>query len=368
MTSRLVPDCGGLIEEIAMTIPLRLLLAKPSQKGLALGRLIEALPQDATLFLMTDNPAAAAFQAWYRELTPKCDVRIVPTGDAAPILESEMWSQDPWMAAEQDGALLLRHLRHTDRPGRQAPWLSDFRQITYDQPSLHLAGGNTLTGPDFRLVGAQSIDLTRRIGPAPISADEALERHADLDPRSLHIFGFPLPAKKDAAVDLRQQPHHLDLVVSLTGRRLPDGRHVILVADPRKTFDPDGPRMEGWAEQLDASAARLVAEGFHVIRNKVPHIAHPVFSPNPTLRAYNNVILENDIRSDLGKTRPLVWLPHFADLEPALAPYDLANDQVWERLGFETVPVHGWSALARSGGAIRCASKVLKRKSPVNQS
>jgi len=326
------------------------------------------LPAGMTLFLMTDDPDAPAFQTWYRDLAPACDVQIIATGTAQPIQESEMWTQDPWMAAEEDGTLFLHHLLHTDRLGRQATWLADVRPTPGGRPPLHLAGGNTLTGPDFRLLGAQSLELTQRIGPAPIRADEALQRHSALDSRPLHVFGFPLPVKGSAPVELRQQPHHIDLVVSLTGRRLADGRPILLVADPRKTFDPDGPRMEGWAEQLDASAARLAAEGFHVIRNKVPLAAHPVFSPNPTLRAYNNVILENDVRSDLGKTRPLVWLPHFADLEPALAPYDVANDRVWESLGFETVPVHGWSALVRSGGAIRCASKVLKRKGPVNQS
>lgn len=374
MTARLVPDCGGLIDEMAMTIPLRLLAASPSPKGFALGRLVDALPPRVTLFLMTDDPDAVAFRAWYRTLTPACDVQIITTGTAQPIQESEMWTQDPWMAAEEDGALFLHHLLHTDRLGRQAVWLAGFRPTPCNQPPLHLAGGNALTGPDFRLLGAQSLDLTQRIGPGPMDEAEALRRHEALDSRPPHIFGFPLPVKGSAPVELRQQPHHVDLVVSLTGRRVLDGganegRHIIMVADPRKTLDPDGPRMEGWAEQLDASAMRLAAAGFHIIRNKVPHIAHPAFSPNPTLRAYNNVILENDVRSDLGKSRPLVWLPHFADLEPELAPYDAENAALWEGLGFEIVPVYGWSALVRSGGAIRCASKVLRRKkSPVNQS
>lgn len=344
-----------------MTVPLRLLQAPSSAKGLALGRLVEAWPRGVTLFLMTDDPEAAAFRAWHQGLAPACDVEIVATGNEVPILESEMWTQDPWLAAEQDGATFLRHLTRTDRPGRQALWFSAFRQTPYDQPFIHLAGGNTLTGPDFRLVGAQSIDLTTRIGSCPISMDEALECHARLDPRPMHVFGFPLLAKANAPVELRQQPHHLDLVVSLTGKYAPDGRPIILVADPRRSPDPTGPRMEGWAEQLDASAARLEAKGFAVIRNKVPYVAHAIYAPNPMLRVYNNVILENDLRPGSGKTRPLVWVPHFGDLEVELVPFDGENRQIWEGLGFEIVPVYGWSALVRSGGAIRCASKILKR-------
>lgn len=368
MTAQLVPDCGGLIGEIAVTIPLRLLQGQPTAKGYALGRLIDAMPAGVVLFLMTEDPGAELFLAWYRALTPACDVQMIATGAAQPILESEMWTQDSWMAAEQDGALFLHQLQHTDRPGRQAAWFADFRVTPWGQPQLHLAGGNTLTGPDFRLVGTQSLDLTQRIGPFPISADEALGRHAALDPRPLHIFGFPLPKRGDAPIDLRQQPDHLDLVVSLTGRRTPEGRPILLVADPRKTLNPEGPRMEGWAEQIDASVTRLEVAGYHIVRNKVPYVAHPVFSPNPNLRAYNNVIVENDIRANLGKTRPLVWVPHFADLEAELAPYDSENRAIWEQLGFEVVPVYGWSALVRSGGAIRCASKVLKRKNPASSS
>lgn len=358
----LVQDCGGLIEELAITVPLRLLSTAQSLKGAALGHLVDALPQGVTLFLMTDDPSAAEFLTWLQALAPVCQIELIATGGDAPIFESEIWSQDSWMAATAGGDLFLRHLTHTDRPGRQALWFSAFRHIAYDEPLLHLAGGNTLTGPDFRLLGTQSIDLTRRVGQGPVSADQALARHVAMDPRRLHIFGFPLPARAGQPLELRQQPHHLDLVTSLTGLQAPDGRPMILLADPRKTLDPAGPRMQGWAEQLDASADRLEAEGFCVIRNKVPYLPHPVYSPNPNLRAYNNVFLENAIRHDAGQTRPLVWLPQFGDLEPDLTPYDAENRRVWEGLGFTVVPVYGWSALVRSGGAIRCASKVIRRK------
>ena len=134
---------------------------------------------------------------------------------------------------------------------------------------------------------------------------------------------------------------------------------MLLLADPRSTLDPDGARVPGWAEQLDATAERLEDDGFAVLRNKVPYLAHPAYAPNPSLRAYNNVMLENAIRT--GRSRPLVWLPHFGDLEPDLEAYDSANRAVWETLGFEVVPVPGWSALVRAGGALRCASKILRR-------
>jgi hypothetical protein len=359
--SRLVADCGGCIDAMAMTIPLRLLETAP-MKGAALGKLVEALPSQLTLFLMTDDPSAATFADWYHGLDRACDITLISVGADAPVLESEIWSQDPWMAAEQGGQLRLHYLRHTDRPGRQAFWLSAHGQLTLDEPLLQMAGGNILTGPDFRILGTQSIELTRLIGQGPVSFDAALASHRALDPRPLHVFGFPLPSRSGAQVELRQQPHHLDLVLSVTGRKTPDGRPLLLLADPRAGPRLDGPRLAGWAEQLDASARRLEADGFAIIRNKVPYTAHPQWAPNPALRAYNNVFLENDIRHAQGRSRPLVWLPHFSDLEPDLEPFDRENRRVWEDLGFEPVPVYGWSALVRSGGAIRCASKVLRRR------
>jgi hypothetical protein len=357
--SRLVSDCGGLIEEVAMTIPQRVLQTSPHLKAAALGKLVESLPADVTLYLMTDDPSTPLFRSWYEQRAFSAVPIVMGIGDDAPLLDSEMWSQDPWMAAEQDGRLLLHHLRYADRPGRQARWLSAHRRLAIDAPSLQLAGGNTLTGPDFRILGTQSIELTRRIGQDSISFEAALARHRALDPRPIHIFGFPLPARGGAPIELRQQPHHLDLVLSLTGKVTAAGKHLLLLADPRGTLDPDGPRMPGWAEQLDATAERLAADGFAVLRNKVPYLSHPAYAPNPSLRAYNNVMLENAIRT--AKSRPLVWLPHFGDLEPDLGVYDDANRAVWESLGFEVVAVPGWSALVQAGGALRCASKVLRR-------
>ena len=360
-TARLVGDCGGPIAEIAMTIPLRIREMAGDLKAAALGNLARAWPQDVTLYLMTDDPAADAFKVWLAGLGLTRPPIVIGAGDHAPLQESEMWSQDPWLAAEGGGAPLLHHLRHTDRPGRQALLFAAFREVAVAEPEIQLAGGNTLTGPDFRLLGALSVELTRRVGPHPMRAEEALARHQALDARPIHVFGFPLPARPGAPVELRQQPHHLDLVLSVTGLRQ-EGRPLLLLADPRSSTDPQGPRTPGWAEQLDASAARLEEAGFAVMRNPAPYVAHPRFSPNPNLRAYNNVQLENAPRRDLGRTRPLIWLPQFGDLEPDLAPFDRANGDIWAGLGFEPMPVPGWSALVRAGGALRCASKVLSRR------
>ncbi len=355
-----VADCGGQIEAMAMTIPCQM-LHRDDGKARAFAKLIQALPSPIQLFLMTDDPAAPLFQRWIEEMDAACRLTIVGAGPDEPLMESEMWSQDPFMVANHAGNLHLYRLKFTDRPGRQADWLSSALPAPMSDLPLHLTGGNTLMGPDFRIVGAQSVEQTRYVGVNPLSFDDALACHRASDPRPLHVFGFALPAQAGTATELRQQPHHVDLVLSVTGLRSRDGRPLLVLADPRAGPDPDGPRVPGWAEQLDASANRLLADGFAVVRNPVPYLAHPQFSPNPSLRPFNNVFLENNARTNCGKARPLAWLPQFSDLEPELAEFDRRNRLIWEEIEFEIVPVFGWSALARAGGGPRCASKVLRR-------
>jgi hypothetical protein len=358
---RLVADCGGCITALAMTIPRRLLVPEQMPKATALGNLAQSMPNGTTLHLMTDDPAHPDFVAW-RLRHPLADEPVVlGAGADAPILESEIWSQDPWMVADRDGALHLYWQRDTDRPGRQAKWVAESRGIALERPQLQLAGGNTLTGPDFRILGAASVEMTRSSGDLRLSWAEALARHQALDPRPISIFGFALPHPSGERTDLWQQPSHLDLVLSVTGIAPPDGRPLLLLADPRSGDTLDAPRTPGWAEQLDWTARHLEAAGFAVRRNPVPYVRHPQFSPNPTLRAYNNILLENDPRR--GRSRPRVWLPAFADLEPNLEGFDQANHALWSELGFDPVSVFGYSALARAGGGIRCASKVLQRNS-----
>ncbi|WP_374651322.1 hypothetical protein [Dongia sp.] len=351
----LVPDCGGLIDEIAMTLPPFLFTPGEADKRRALQHLAEALPAGVTLLLLAERSCEGALTDWLSSLSLRCAVRPVLQAPRGTMRNADMWTQDPFLAGRQAGAPVLVPLPLTDHAGAHAQWLSAAGYGLLPAPGLHLAGGNHLTGPDFRIIGTASLQHA-----AGLDGDAALARHAALESRRLHVFGFPL-AKRGQPATLAQQPHHIDLVLSVTGLAGADGRPLLLLADPRSGTDPDGPRVPGWAEQLDASAARLEADGFAVLRNRVPYLAHPRFSPNPSLRAYNNVIFENDTRYGEGRSRPLAWLPQFADLEPDLEAYDRANRRVWADLGFEPVPVHGWSALVRAGGALRCSSKVLKR-------
>lgn len=359
MTASLLPDCGGAMREIAIGLPPSLFTPRDAAKRQVLQNLAEALCADTTLVVLTAAVTQDATQNWLERLDLRATPRLLIAPPDSVMRDHDFWIQDPFLVTSDAIGPRLLPLPETDRPSAHARWLTDAGYPLAAPFPWHLTGGNHLCGTDFRIVGAGSLNLAMQ-RDGSLSFDATRARHAGLDSRRLHVFGFALP-QRGRPLAWAQQPHHVDLVLSITGCRDSDGRPILLLADPRAGTSLEAAPVPGWAAQLDASADRLMADGFCVRRNRVPYVTHPQWSPNPNLRAYNNVVVENEIRP--GRTRPLVWLPHFANLEPDLTAFDDANRQAWHDLGFEPVPVVGCSALARSGGAIRCASKVLRRSS-----
>ena len=111
-------------------------------------------------------------------------------------------------------------------------------------------------------------------------------------------------------------------------------------------------------QRLDWTAERLKLLDFEVLRNPVPFVP-AIGDRQLRARLYNNVLVENEIRR--GRSKPLVWLPQYADAEPELADFDIENSALWRELGFEPVAARGWSKLTVAMGAVRCATKVLRR-------
>jgi len=147
----------------------------------------------------------------------------------------------------------------------------------------------------------------------------------------LHIYGYRSAARGRWG----QTPFHLDLALALPGCRPVRNEPLALLAKP--TWD---------APALDAAAAQLEASGFCVLRNRLP-------GRDKRLRYYNNVLIENVARP--GETQPLVFVPHYGRRTDA----DVAA--VWEMLGFTPRPIDGWNFGLFPGGALRCATKVLRR-------
>lgn len=148
---------------------------------------------------------------------------------------------------------------------------------------------------------------------------------------------------------------------SIRDRLTPEGDVIeapALVGATAKAID-DSQRL---AEYFDALAATLSERGFDVRRVPLLQTHGPPDSDRtqrpsrevldyPVL-TYNNVLLES--RGD----RELVYLPQYG-----FDALDSTARDLWQSLGYEVIPVPGFTTSALYGGALRCSVKVLARRS-----
>jgi hypothetical protein len=364
----LVPDCGGAIEDIAITVVPGCFSGDPLLDALlaALGNFAEKLPGGVLLYVLGTAATRGRIERWLDGLSLACGTLFVEAGLSEAADTSDFWTQDPLLVAQDAGA--GKYLRQDcENPGDHALWLSRTTGIPVETAAFHLAGGNLLVGPDFRLTGQDSIDLTQAIIDREGGTETAFERLSAIDARPLYVAGYGYGEQKNepprAGVwndpyRFRQYGGHIDRFIALTGLKTADGRPRIMVADAM--LGPGGRAAEfgATAKRLDQTAERLEFLGFSVLRNPVPFMP-TIGDRQLRARLYNNVLVENETRQ--GRARPLVWLPHYGDVEPELASFDVENWRLWHGLGFEPVPTYGWGKLTVAMGAIRCATKVLKR-------
>ncbi|MGF9566080.1 hypothetical protein AAIH70_21460 [Neorhizobium sp. BT27B] len=357
----LVPDCGGLVEQLAIAIPAALLRSPaatdPCQPLIPIGKLIEAFPTDVRIVVMVDDACATEAQAWLDRLDLNAQIQLSPLNPSANAITSP-WIQDGFHVKAPDPTV-GRNQRYLavsgDGPARHLARLTAAEVVAM---GFHLDGGNQLVGSDFRLIGyseIERIDAVRRLDHRPVSlfgyrVDDlgataqpagriALSRSAATCPSPMHQFGY-----------------HIDQFVTLTGL-YKNGRPLLVVGQPVPSDTPS-PIVSTASRCLDASAIFLEEQGFAILRNPVAFAITPDTNKRQP-RLYNNAIVENDIR--VGQERPIVWLPQFSDFD-ALGDIDEANVNLWESLGFRIERVFGWTHLASRCGALRCISKVLLRK------
>lgn len=350
-----LPDCGGAINRLAVSVIPQCFADHAVGRALlhALGRFVPTLPRDVALVVLSSRGSRSSVDCWLDEVAPSCRVEHVDAGFPQGDDTMALWTQDSFLVAG-DGGIYLRPA--SENPTPHAAWLGESFGILVERRDFALAGGNMLVGPDFKLVGCESLpeDLDRRTAMLA-----ALER---MDARRMVEVGYRLgegtPVGPGAEFyRLRQYGGHIDRSISVTGLTR-GGRPLLVVARGVPTCGADPAGFGPIGDRLDRTAAALSAQGFAVLRNDVP-FAPVLGMPQLRPRLYNNVLVENEVRP--GRRRPLVWVPQFADEEPALETFDGANMALWRKLGFEAVAAFGWSGLAAQMGALRCATKVLGR-------
>ncbi|NTB98951.1 hypothetical protein G6M84_20930 [Agrobacterium tumefaciens] len=367
----LMPDYGGLIRTIALALPASFFAENRAADTVSplipIGNLLSALPADITAVIVTDRASLGSARAWLGSLPASCSTELIPLAGNDSV--SHPWIQD------------MFHVRAVD-PTTEfvlvaekaiGVSLAEYLGAATTHSDVALAGGNQLVGADFRLVGYSSLQDDRGIGRDAAIPSQRWRKIQALDGRSIFSFGYrpedlgKVPASADfsatetcgaeiAGKKMHQCGFHVDQFVSVTGLRSSD-RPLLLVADPVAHGGCNARAATELKRKLDASALWLARQGFAVERNPIP--LSPTIDTNKCLpRLYNNVLLENVIRS--GQKRPFVWIPHFGDTE-SLEEFDAMNRKIWDRIGFQAIGVAGWSHLSSRNGALRCATKIINR-------
>lgn len=386
----LISDCGGLIQGLALVLPAAFFTQTDPQRNLfrpltPIGNLLSSLPDDVEVHIFVDRTCLESAAAWMRNLDVRSSIELAPVSAAQNLITSP-WIQDIVQVRTENGQGGERNELIAVPGNRLASEIARHFRWQMLISGQAIPGGNQLVGPQFRLIGASEVMSRRSTGRSEGFDRKRWDAVAAFDMRKLAVFGYRVadlncdlePGTFEMPLDSRgacasltcledsvpfsfhsvhQCGFHVDQFVTVTGL-VSDGRPLLVVADP---LSVDGTRdrfNELIKRQLNASVLLLLQQGFAVVRNPIP-MATAADTGKRVARLYNNVLLENACRP--GRPHPLVWVPQFGDSEP-LEVFDRQNLEVWRRLGFEPVPVQGWSHLAGRNGAIRCATKVLRRK------
>jgi hypothetical protein len=349
----LADDVSGCITRIAVQVMSDLLESARTDMKFAYEKLLQSFLAGMHVEVLADHAMAASVETWLSGLGLRCSYHVAAappgaTGKGSP------WVRDAFLRGTRGGKPSYIRCHASKEEADQACRLSAIDGIPVASvPDVFLDGGDSLVGPDFRLAGINAVIRTADVAGHLCDLATAAARIRALDTRPLWIVGYvPQQIGNEAAATMSDPPLerlmqnwlHIDMVISLTGRKEPGTRGTLVVAETRLSEKPRG------FEMLESNGLRGLSDylrsiGFHVVNNPAPYV-------NGTL-GYNNTIVQND--------PDIVWLPQFAH-DGRFADTDEENRNVWSDLGFKVIPVEGWIAFHKSTGSIRCATNVLQRE------
>jgi hypothetical protein len=401
-TWSIVPDCGGLIETIAISLPQKVFdPGNPHAEKIlaAIGNLLKAMPSSVSILVFADSFNELAARSWIETQT-ECRYDIVVAG-AMPLESADIWAQDSILVQMRGNDLRIAAPACDWPRGNLPGLLAEHLSVACHDLPLFLPGGDQIVGEGFRLIGHTSrlrsasnkyggdstlLAADRRIGELdnrPVcywgyrrqdlfekptvdthknragknTADSNREGGPDWQTANDLLGDLPFShLRPDLVTTIERCESHVDRYVSPTGLRR-NGKHLLLLADPVAVAPEAISKAKREKRLLDASEHWLRDQGFEIIRNPVPCGVDVKNAVRP--RLYNNVLLENALREGNGK--PIMWLPCFGE-DSRFTEFDAENARIWQDLGFDPKLVFGWESLAHANGALRCASKVIRRQ------
>jgi hypothetical protein len=352
---RLLSDCEGPITTVLACLPAPMVDEEPALAA----ALLAAPPGD--LIVVTHERAVAAV----RGLAAGRTVDLVACPNGTPLT---VWTQDALVAFDHPGGPLVGWSR---RAGPRPPALALFECLAATgmpvrNEALPVRCGNLLVAGSTVLVGA---DEWRRWSEETGNAGVYYGGRLDSGREPVVIGGgtglSPGPARlvrgpdgcdwlEDSAPGVVER-HSLG----------PDrhGQQQAVVGDPRLAAELVGTLApEDRCAGFDRIARDLAGASFAVTRCPLPLV--PEEDPARRRRTWHFLPYPNALVDKTG-TGTRVHMPvweSFAGID--LTTVDRCAADAFRQLGADVVPVRGLGPLARRGGALRCALKVLERGPP----
>ena len=191
-TWSIVPDCGGLIEAIAISLPQKVFdPGNPHAEKIlaAIGNLLKAMPSSVSILVFADSFNEAAARSWIETQT-ECRYDMVLAG-ARPLESADIWAQDSILVQMRGNDLRIA-APACDWPRGILPGLlaEHLSVACHDQP-LFLPGGDQIVGEGFRLIGHTS---RLRSASNKYGGDSTLlaadRRIGELDNRPVCYWGY----------------------------------------------------------------------------------------------------------------------------------------------------------------------------------
>lgn len=390
--AKLLPDVGGRIESVVLSLTSGRRAALRNAD--IVSRLVDALPAETTVRILTNDPGAFAV----RQPAAPLRERAFELVAVDPARALTIWPQDPFLVLTTPSGepRLLRSRRFERADDRvMASVLSEHAGWPVVDSELDFEGGNIVADERRAYVGANTIrrNALARSEPEP----EIARRFEAALGRPVLVVG-PLP-QPIGHLDMYLTPLGFDRVLLADPGAGAGHVERVLASDPesiagferavRAWFfgDPEVDRLPGadgpilapdltgrtrdavrdsraLAPAFDALALALASTGLEVSRIPILLARAADLEAAPPERPYAvaldyPVVTYNNVLQETRDGRERVWLPQYG-----LAVLDDAAREAWRTLGYEVVPVPGYATSAMYGGALRCSAKVTQRGSP----
>jgi hypothetical protein len=392
---KLVSSINGSIDRLLLTIPWWVFEAnrypepdrKDIEKYAAVFRsILTTLPETTAFVVLTHSSSVAKFEQWVDEFSMSDRVEVVPAPDD---MRFTVWAADAYTICVDEADSVQYFVEPVSFPRANdeniAELISKGTSLARSKSSIFFQGGNALIGDSFWLLGADDPAKSVKLGhvvskPGETERDTIERAYAPLldQHRTLYLIGsrFPVPEETRRKIIVRgevwdevlyfgnrpgsvQPLFHIDMFISLVGRRADNGKFRLLVADPglaaQALGNPDWPF--AMQEAFDDIAGRLEDLDFEVLRNPMPFAYYDDVENRKRswyFATSNNVIVQDHPR--------IVWIPTYGhDSWISLRVTDEINKRLWETQGYEVRQLPDFHPIAAKYGGAHCIAKYLAR-------